>query len=103
MTNCSLFRRSPWAVAPLAFCLAAIGFGSCSPRPEVTKKEMPYRAVYAEIETQASAKRGTVSGDYAWASTASTFEDAAQRWQEFLMRHDPSDGEFEDGYHQRHV
>jgi len=32
-----------------------------------------------------------------------TLQVAAERWSDFLARHDPPDGEFEDGYHQHHV
>jgi hypothetical protein len=43
-------------------------------------------------------QRGTLRGDFIWASRARTLGEATQRWEEFLRLYAAS-GEYEDGYH----
>jgi hypothetical protein len=49
------------------------------------------------------AERGTIAGDFDWALASPALIDAIERWREFLVRHRPKDGSYEDGFHARHV
>jgi hypothetical protein len=47
--------------------------------------------------------RGTIRGDFQWASDAATLEDAASRWRKYLTGHNPPGQEYEDSVHASYV
>ena len=49
------------------------------------------------------APRGTLKGDFEWASDAISVEEAAFRWEQFLKAYEPPHGEYGDGFHKLHV
>jgi hypothetical protein len=49
------------------------------------------------------AARGSIAGDFQWALGSADLRDAIARWQDFLARHTPKDGQYEDGFHARHM
>ena len=42
-------------------------------------------------------------GDYRWAASAPSWDQAAARWREFLARHAPPGGEFQDNFQKLHI
>ncbi len=44
-----------------------------------------------------------MKGDFDWAASAPTLDEADTRWRTFLRAHEPDDGEFEDGFQRNHV
>ena len=62
--------------------------------------ESDYLPVFAKAgPPTAQDDSGTLSGDFQWAAGAATLSEARDRWLEFLARHDPADGTYEDGFH----
>jgi hypothetical protein len=48
--------------------------------------------------TAGSAKSGTIRPHFDTAAKAQTLPDAMSRWEQFLSKHRPADGEYEDGF-----
>lgn len=51
----------------------------------------------------ANGQRGSLQGDYDWAAGAKTVAEAVSRWDEFLKKHKPANGEYGDAFHKQHV
>jgi len=88
MMNC-LIRRLPFT----AVCVCVVGCTSNLPRIG----EHPYVPLYAAhadaTKTDALDPR---DGDWHWAGTATTFREAASRWQAYLQKH-YAQNDLEDG------
>jgi hypothetical protein len=83
---------------------AALGSGGCR-RAQTGPDAAPptYHRFYSIPPAAVAQARGTLKGDFDWAAGASTLDDAAARWAEFLRAHEPPNGEFEDSFQQNHV
>ena len=62
-----------------------------------------YQPFYPVSSAGTADPRGTLKGDYRWAASATSPEEAAARWQEFLKIHQPPDGEYQDGFQRNYV
>jgi hypothetical protein len=47
--------------------------------------------------------RGTLKSDYAAASASATPDEALARWREFLQKHEPPNGEYEDAFQRNYI
>jgi hypothetical protein len=70
-------------------------------RHAVETSYTPVLASWPGVHTPAL--RGTLEGDFEWAAESSSLQEAASRWEQFLKAHEPSDGEYGDGFHKLHV
>jgi hypothetical protein len=61
-----------------------------------------YVPVFAKASNTA-AQRGSLKGDFDWATRSSSLSEAASRWEEFVHVHYPADGEYEDEFEKNHV
>lgn len=84
-------------IAPVILCIASCTTG----QPQV--RDQTYTPVLAPAPAAAVAERGSLKGDFDWAASARTIPDATRRWEEFLQRHTPPNGEYEDAFQKRHI
>ena len=77
--------------------VGVVGCGAPSPSPLAT-----YRPFYTFQDRRADA-RGSLTGDYHWAESSATLQEAAARWKEFLGRHRPPNGEYQDAFERNYV
>ena len=70
---------------------------------EATGEAKPYEPLYRARSGGPQESRGTIRGDFQWATAAPTLTDAVGRWQQFLEVHNPPGQEFEDGLHATYV
>ncbi len=115
-------RRGRIALAFAGACLASLAPAGCRPVPTAPPNSTaaaptstvtparPYTPVFARREAVAAqGKRGTLRDDFQRAADASTLEEAATRWEEFLRTHSPSgesgaaNEEYEDAFEANHV
>lgn len=80
---------------------AAVACAACESKPAI-EPPTPYRAFYTVPVAPAEA-RGTLKGDYQWAASSSTREDALARWREFLQKHGLPGGEYQDAFQRNYV
>ena len=102
-------RSSRWAWLLLS---TSILNGACRAQPvsppagtqsTSTTPATNYTPLYGVPAGSEREPRGSIRGDFRWALDADTLADAAQRWQEFLTKHNPPGVEFEDGMHASYV
>lgn len=60
-----------------------------------------YAPLFAPVKTATAASPGTLRGDYDAAARARDLREAASLWEQFLKRHKPVDGEYEDAFQKR--
>lgn len=66
--------------------------------------ERAYAPLYPSSETRgAEHTTGTIKGDFDRCVESRSLASAAPNWEAFLETWDPSDGEYEDGFHALHV
>jgi hypothetical protein len=88
---------APSAPAPTCDC-------SSSLRPaQPANESTPYRPFSSAWAEANDAPRGSLGFEVRWAARSDTFGDARHRWQQVLSRYARTDGEYEDGFHVRHV
>ena len=85
-----------------AILSAGIQTAACG-RRQTSVSQPAYRPFYAMPRAATAQARGTLKGDFDWAASAPTLEEATTRWTAFLRAHEPADGEFEDGFQRNHV
>lgn len=90
-------------LAALALLTAVLLLNSCSRQSTDNAASAGYTPVFAVPATPASGARGTMQGDYDFAASSKSLREAAQRWDEFLTRHVPANGEYNDAFHKQHV
>ena len=88
-------------LATLALCATVVAAG-CD-RRSTGGDRAAYRPFYSMPPAATPQARGTLKGDFDWAMSAPTADEAATRWTEFLRAHEPADGEYEDGFQRDHV
>jgi hypothetical protein len=118
-------RRATLSLALAGVCLSSVTVAGCQPVPSAASNSptatpvapaasatpsRPYTPVFAARDAAAAEqKRGTLRDDFQWAAAASTLEEAAVRWEEFLKTHAPSGAggaageEYEDAFQANHV
>ena len=94
------------AVCQVALCAAiTVTIPACrNDAPE--QRPAAASARYAPLFSRAADRRearGTMRGDFQWASDAATLEDAASRWRKYLTEHNPPGQEYEDSVHASYV
>jgi hypothetical protein len=83
----------------LSIAAASSGCG----RAQTGGERPAYHRFYSIPPAAIAQARGTLKGDFDWAAGASTLDEAATRWAEFLRAHEPANGEYEDSFQQNHV
>jgi hypothetical protein len=99
-----------WRDRRVARCVATVATitvlaalcSSCRGQPE-GNRSTTYRPFYSIGSTVRDEPRGTLPGDYQWAASSTTQEQALARWLEFLQKHRPPDGEYQDGFQRNYV
>jgi len=93
-----------WLLA-IGYWLLAIGSGCTNETPD-TDSPSPYQSVWAELSPATLTRprtAGTLLGDFHTAADAREQNRAHDLWADFLARHDPADGYFEDAMQARLV
>jgi len=80
---------------------AAVACAACEGKPAI-RQPSPYRPFYT-VPAAPAEPRGTLKGDYQWAASSSTREEALTRWRELLQKHAPPDGEYQDAFQRNYV
>jgi hypothetical protein len=96
-------ERRRATVAAIALMLAAIGCADIGCRgPAPSGSGTAYQPFYS-VPVATPDARGTVKGDYQWAASSKTLDEAAMRWREFLNKHLPPGGEYQDAFQRNYV
>jgi len=84
--------------------LAALGSAAlgCRAQP-APERPAAYRPFYPAPAATTTDARGTLKGDYDWARSSTTRDEALTRWRAFLQKHLPPNGEYEDGFQRNYV
>jgi hypothetical protein len=90
----------------VALCAAiAVTIPACrndAPEQRAAAASTRYVPLFSRADDRREA-RGTIRGDFQWASDAATVEDAASRWRNYLTEHNPPGQEYEDSVHASYV
>jgi hypothetical protein len=70
--------------------------GCAAPSPSVSRAQ-EYKPLFAGSTAGASGP-GTIRSDFDNAAKAQTLADAASGWEQFLTKHKPANGEYEDSF-----
>jgi hypothetical protein len=86
--------RTAFTASVAIFLLCLTG---CSHPEQPASRAAEYKPVFA-APTAGTPQAGTVRGDYDNAAHARNLREAASRWEQFLEKHRPASGEYEDAF-----
>jgi hypothetical protein len=90
-------------VAAIALMLTAIGCADIGCREQTPNASATGYQPFYSVPIGTPDSRGTVKGDYQFAASSKTLDEAAMRWRAFLNQHQPPGGEYQDAFQRNYV